>query len=70
MDLGVMAMKGYPTFPKAPRLHPQHQIGPSNAGALGMLSTSSLPSLPDSLWPRVVALEKIISMGPIELFDI
>ena len=25
-DLGVMSMKGYSTFPKAPGLEPQHRI--------------------------------------------
>ena len=34
----------------------------------GMQSTPSLPSLPGSLWPGVVAPDK--SMGQIELFDI
>ena len=36
----------------------------------GMQSTSSLPSLPAPLWPRVVAPDRILSMGQIELFDI
>ena len=26
MNLGVMSMKGYPTFPKAPGLDPHHQM--------------------------------------------
>ena len=37
---------------------------------LGMQSPSSLPSLPSPLWPGVVALDRILSMGQIELFDI
>ena len=32
-----------------------------------MRSTSSLLSLPDSLWPEVVAPDKVLSMGQIEL---
>ena len=33
----------------------------------GMQSTSSLPSLPGSLWPGMVAPDKVLSMGQIEL---
>ena len=33
----------------------------------GMQSTSLLPSLPGSLWPRVVASDRVLSMGQIEL---
>ena len=33
----------------------------------GMWSTSSLPLLPDPLWPGVVAPDRILSMGQIEL---
>ena len=36
----------------------------------GMLSTSSLASLPGPLWPGVVAPDRILSVGQIELFDI
>ena len=32
-----------------------------------MRSTPSLPSLPGSLWPGVVVLDGVLSMGPIEL---
>ena len=35
-----------------------------------MQSTPSLPSLPGSLWPEVLAPEKVLSMGQIELFGI
>ena len=35
-----------------------------------MQSTSLLPSLPDPLWPGVVAPDRVLSMGQIELFDI
>ena len=35
-----------------------------------MWSTASLPLLPGPLWPRVVAPDRILSMGQIELFDI
>ena len=31
-----------------------------------MLSTPSLPSLLDSLWPGVVALDRVLSVGQIE----
>ena len=34
---------------------------------LGMRSTPSLPSLPDSLWHGVVGPDRILSMGLIEL---
>ena len=33
----------------------------------GMWSTPSLPSLPGPLCPGVVALDRVLSMGPIEL---
>ena len=33
----------------------------------GMLSTPSLPSLPGPLWPWVVAPDRVLSMGQIEL---
>ena len=33
----------------------------------GMRSTSSLPSLSGPLWPRVVAPDRVLSMGQIEL---
>ena len=36
---------------------------------LGMQSTPSLSSLPGPLWPKVVAFDKVLSMGQIELFD-
>ena len=36
----------------------------------GMLCTPSLPSLPGPLWPQIVAPDKLLSMGQIELFDI
>ena len=32
-----------------------------------MWSTTSLPSLPGPLWPGVVAPERVLSMGQIEL---
>ena len=35
-----------------------------------MRITTSLPLLPGPLWLRVVAPDRIISMGQIELFDI
>ena len=33
----------------------------------GMYSTPSLPSLAGTLWPGVVALDRVLSMGQIEL---
>ena len=36
----------------------------------GMLITSSLLSLPGPLWRGVVASERVLSIGQIELFDI
>ena len=33
----------------------------------GMRSTPSLPSLPSPLWPRVIAPDRVLSMGQIEL---
>ena len=35
-----------------------------------MQSTSSLPSLPGSLWSEVVGLDRVLSMGQVELLDI
>ena len=35
-----------------------------------MLSTPSLPLLPDPLWTGVVAPDRVLSMGEIDLFDI
>ena len=35
-----------------------------------MWSTPSLPSLPGPLWSKVVALDRVLSMGQIEMFDI
>ena len=36
----------------------------------GMRSTPSLPSLPGPLWFGVVASDRVLYMGQIELFDI
>ena len=36
----------------------------------GIQSTPLLPLLPGPLWPGVVAPDKVLSMGQIELFDI
>ena len=36
----------------------------------GMQSTSSLPSFPDPFFPGVVAPDRVLSRGQIELFDI
>ena len=34
-----------------------------------MLSTSTLLLLPGPLWPGVLALDRVLSMGQVELFD-
>ena len=44
--------------------------GSSNAGALGNAEYSLLWLFPGSLWPGVVAPDRALSMGQIELFDI
>ena len=44
--------------------------GPVILKLWGMRSTPSLQSLPGPLWPRVVALDRVLSMGRIEVFDI
>ena len=55
---------------------PRYNIKPiwwwgfSNAGALGNAEYPSLPSLPRPLWPGVVGLDRVLSMGQIGLFDI
>ena len=36
----------------------------------GIWSTPSLPMLPGPLWPGVVASDRVLSVGQIELFDI
>ena len=36
----------------------------------GMWSTPSLPLLPSPLWSGVVAPDRVLSIGQIELFDI
>ena len=36
----------------------------------GMRNTPSLPSLAVPLWPRVVAPDRVLSVGQIELSDI
>ena len=36
----------------------------------GMRGTPSVPSFPGPAWPEVVAPERVLSMGQIELFNI
>ena len=36
----------------------------------GMLNTPSLPLFPGPLWPKMVALDRFLSIGQIEMFDI
>ena len=55
---------------------PDYDIKQSDSGAPAMLelwrvwSTPSLPLFPGSLWPRMAATDRVLSMGQIELFDI
>ena len=59
-----------------PSKYPGSDTKQSNGEAPVMLEfwrmwiTPSLPSLPYPLWPGVVAPDRILSMGQIELFDI
>ena len=52
---------------------PRYDTKPSNDEASvmlelwGMWSTLLLPSLPSPLWPGVIALDRILSMGQIEI---
>ena len=46
---------------------PAYDTKQSDCEVPGMWSTSSLPSLPGPLWPRVVASDRVLSMGQIEL---
>ena len=43
--------------------------GFSNAGPLGNAKYPLMPSLPGLLWPWVIAPDRVLSMGQIELFD-
>ena len=45
-------------------------IAPVMPELWGMQSIPTLPSLPGSLWPTVVASDRVLSVGQIELFDI
>ena len=36
----------------------------------GMQGTHSLPSLPGPIWPGVVASDRVLSLGQIELSDV
>ena len=52
----------------APNEYPGYESKQSDSEATGMQSTSSLPLLPGP--PGVVAPDRVLSMGQIELFDI
>ena len=59
---------------KNPPQFPEYDIKQSNSEApvmeiWEMWSNPSLPSLPGSLWLGVVAPDRVLSMGQIELFD-
>ena len=49
--------------------YPEYDIKQSDGDALRKQSTPSLPSLPGPLWPRVVASDRVLSMGQIELLN-
>ena len=46
---------------------PEYDTKQFDGEVWGMQSTSSLPSLPGQLWPRVVAPDRVLCMGEIEL---
>ena len=48
-------------------VYPGYDTKQSDGEASGMQSTHSLPSLPGSLWIRVVAPNRVLFMGQIEL---
>ena len=55
---------------------PEYDTKPSDGEAPVILelwrmqNTSSLPSLPGPFWPGVVAPNRVLSMGQIELLDL
>ena len=61
---------------RLPNAYPGHDtkqsdgVVPIMLGLWGMRSTSSLPFFPGPHWPRVLAPDRPLSMGQIELFDI
>ena len=66
----------YTELVSTPNEHPAYDTKQSDSETpvmlelWGVLSSPSLLSFPGQLWPWVVAPDKIISMGQIELFDI
>ena len=60
----------------SPNEYPRYDIKQPDGKAPVMLklwekqSTPSLPVLPGPLWPRMIALHRILCMGQIEWFDI
>ena len=66
-------MYGYVTVRPSPNKRPEYDTKQSDGETpvilelWGMGSTPSLPLLPDPLWPRMVALDRVLSMGQIEL---
>ena len=54
----------------SPNEHPGYGTEQSDGEALVMWSTLSLLSLSGPFWPRMVAPDRVLSMGQIELFDI
>ena len=50
-----------------PHVRPGYDTKQSDGEVWGMQSTPSLPSFPGPLWPEVVAPDRVLSMGPIEL---
>ena len=43
---------------------------PALGGDLGNVEYPLLPLLPGPIWPRVVAPDRVLSLGQIKLFDI
>ena len=58
-----------PHTPKCSRYDTKQSNGevPGMLKLWGMLSSSSLPSIPGQLWPGVVASDRVLSMSQIEL---
>ena len=64
-----ISAEGYPHHNECPVYDTKQSDGgiPVMLELWGMWSTLSLPSLPGQLWPGVVASDRVLSMGQIEL---
>ena len=56
--------------PSSPKEFPVYDIKQSDDESLVMLELLGMPSLPDPLWPWVVAPDRVLPMIQIELLDI